>query len=220
MPKLLNKSLALVISAIASVVVSAVFMGKIMLLINSTSFGIQDSIFNLDIAYYMLQKPVIEMFVFYFIVLMVGLSLYMALYYVIVFNMYFDGIDGKMLKEGLFLKKLSRNLMFLVVGIAVLTIFRTQNIVFGKLLNVNEDLDLVGAGLTETTIKLWGYVIFAFIIIIFVYRALKYFKEGNTGKVLKNLAVIPSYLVVLFVVMIGFDLIFVNSNELDKEKNI
>lgn len=218
MPKLLNKSLALVISAIASVVVSAVFMGKIMLLINSTSFGIQDSIFNLDIAYYMLQKPVIEMFVFYFIVLMVGLSLYMALYYVIVFNMYFDGIDGKMLKEGLFLKKLSRNLMFLVVGIAVLTIFRTQNIVFGKLLNVNEDLDLVGAGLTETTIKLWGYVIFAFIIIIFVYRALKYFKEGNTGKVLKNLAVIPSYLVVLFVVMIGFDLIFVNSNELDKEK--
>ena len=218
MPKLLNKSLALVISAIASVVVSAVFMGKIMLLINSTSFGIQDSIFNLDIAYYMLQKPVIEMFVFYFIVLMVGLSLYMALYYVIAFNMYFDGIDGKMLKEGLFLKKLSRNLMFLVVGIAVLTIFRTQNIVFGKLLNVNEDLDLVGAGLTETTIKLWGYVIFAFIIIIFVYRALKYFKEGNTGKVLKNLAVIPSYLVVLFVVMIGFDLIFVNSNELDKEK--
>lgn len=218
MPKLLNKSLALVISAIASVVVSAVFMEKIMLLINSTSFGIQDSIFNLDIAYYMLQKPVIEMFVFYFIVLMVGLSLYMALYYVIAFNMYFDGIDGKMLKEGLFLKKLSRNLMFLVVGIAVLTIFRTQNIVFGKLLNVNEDLDLVGAGLTETTIKLWGYVIFAFIIIIFVYRALKYFKEGNTGKVLKNLAVIPSYLVVLFVVMIGFDLIFVNSNELDKEK--
>ena len=74
--------------------------------------------------------------------------------------------------------------------------------------------------MTETTIKLWGYVIFAFVIIIFAYRALKYFKKGNTGKVLKNLAVIPGYLVVLFIVMVVFDLAFVSTNELDKEKNI
>ena len=72
--------------------------------------------------------------------------------------------------------------------------------------------------MTETTIKLWGYVIFAFVIIIFAYRALKYFKKGNTGKVLKNLAVIPGYLVVLFIVMVVFDLAFVSTNELDKEK--
>ena len=219
MPKLLNKSLALVISAIVSIVVAAVFMQKVMLLINGTSFGIQDSVFNLDISYYMIQKPVIELLVFYFVILMVGLSLYMALYYVIVFNMYFDGIDGKMLKEGLFFKKLSRNVLLLTIGIALLTLLNTQNILFGKLLNVNEDLDLVGAGLIENTIKLWGYVIFAFIIVIFVYRALKFFKEGNTSKVLKNLAVIPSYLVILFIVMVLFDVIFVNSNELDKEKS-
>lgn len=87
-----------------------------------------------------------------------------------------------------------------------------------KILTLNEDIDIVGAGLTESTVKLWGYVIFAFVIVIFAYRAIKYFKEGKTNKVLKNLLVIPGYLVVLFVVMIGFDLIFVNSNELDKEK--
>ena len=219
MPKLLNKSLALVISAIVSIIVSAVFMQKVMLFINSTSFGIQDSVFNMDISYYMIQKPMIELLVFYFVVLMVGLSLYMALYYVIVFNMYFDGIDGKMLRQGLFFKKLSRNVLLIVIGIAILTILNTQNILFGKLLNVNENLDLVGAGLTETTVKLWGYVIFSFIIVIFVYRALKYFKEGNTSKVLKNLAVIPTYLVILFIVMVFFDVIFVNSNELDKEKS-
>ncbi len=218
MPKLLNKSLALVISVIASIVVSVVFMQKIMLMINGTSFGIQDSVFNLDIAYYMLQKPVIEMFVLYFIILMVGLSLYMALYYVIVFNMYFDGIDGKMLKDGLFFKKLSRNVLFLVIGIAIFTLLNTQNILFGKLLSVNEDLDLVGAGMTDTTIKLWGYIIFSIVIVIFAYRALKFFKQGNTGKVLKNLAVIPCYLVALFVVMVIFDAGYVRTNELDKEK--
>ena len=123
----------------------------------------------------------------------------MALYYVIVFNRYFDGIDGKMLKQSLFMKKLYRNILLIVVGIALITILRTQNSMFGKLLTINEDLDIVGAGMTETTVKLWGYVIFAFVIVIFAYRALKYFKEGETSKVLKNLAVIPGYLVILFV---------------------
>lgn len=218
MPKLLNKSLALVISAIVSIIVSSILMQKIMLVINSTAFGIQDTIFNLDISYYIFQKPVIEAFALYFTVLSVGLSVYMALYYVIVFNRFFDGIDGKMLKQSLFMKKLTRNILLVIIGIAIMTLLNTQNMVFGKLLTINEDIDIIGAGLTETTVKLWGYIIFAVIIVVFAYRALKYFKEGNTNRVLKNLAVIPAYLVLLFVVMMVFDLLFVNSNELDKEK--
>lgn len=218
MPKLLNKSLALVISAIASIVVAAVLMQKIMLVLNSTSFGIQDNIFNFDIAYYIFQKPVIEALALYFTVLFVVLSIYMALYYVIVFNRFFDGIEGKMLKQSLFMKKLTRNILLVIIGIAIMTILNTQNMVFGKLLTINEDIDIVGAGMTETTVKLWGYILFSIVIVIFSYRALKFFKEGKTNKVLKNLAVIPSYLVILFVVMMIFDLVFVNSNELDKEK--
>ena len=217
-PKLPNKSLSLVISAIVSIIVSAVFMQKIMLTINNTSFGIQDPIFNFDISYYMFIKPVIETALIYFISLIVGLSLYMALYYVIVFNMYFDGIDGKMFKKSLFMKKLTRNIMLLAIGIALITISNTQNIMQGKILTVNENIDIIGAGITETTIKLWGYIIFAFIIVIFAYRAIKAFKAEKTSKVLKNLAVIPGYLVVTFIMMVGFDLIFVNSNEIDKEK--
>ena len=217
-PKLPNKSLALVISALVSFVTSSALMQKIMLISNGTSFGIQDPIFGLDIAYYMFQKPVIETLALYFVILFVGLSIYIALYYVIAFNRYFDGVDGKMLKESLFMKKLTRNSLLIIIGIAILTVINTQNTMFGKILTVKNDLEIVGAGMTETTIKLWGYVIFAFVIIIFAYRALKYFKKGNTGKVLKNLAVIPGYLVVLFIVMVVFDLAFVSTNELDKEK--
>ena len=217
-PKLPNKSLSLVISAIVSIIVSAVFMQKIMLAINNTSFGIQDPIFNLDISYYMFIKPVLEAAILYFIFTVIGLSLYMALYYVIVFNMYFDGIDGKMFKKSLFMKKLTRNIMLLAIGIALITVLNIQNIMQGKILTVNEDIDIIGAGITEATIKLWGYVIFAFIIVIFAYRAIKAFREEKTSKVLKNLAVIPGYLVAMFIVMVGFDLIFVNSNEIDKEK--
>ena len=217
-PKLPNKSLALVISALVSFVTSSALMQKITLISNGTSFGIQDPIFGLDIAYYMFQKPVIETLALYFVILFVGLSIYIALYYVIAFNRYFDGVDGKMLKESLFMKKLTRNALLIIIGIAILTVINTQNTMFGKILTVKNDLEIVGAGMTETTIKLWGYVIFAFVIIIFAYRALKYFKKGNTGKVLKNLAVIPGYLVVLFIVMVVFDLAFVSTNELDKEK--
>lgn len=217
-PKLPNKSLALVISALVSFVTSSALMQKIMLIANGTSFGIQDPIFGLDIAYYMFQKPVIETLALYFVILFVGLSIYIALYYVIAFNRYFDGVEGKMLKESLFMKKLTRNALLIIIGIAILTVINTQNTMFGKILTVKNDLEIVGAGMTETTIKLWGYVIFAFVIIIFAYRALKYFKKGNTGKVLKNLAVIPGYLVVLFIVMVVFDLAFVSTNELDKEK--
>ena len=218
MPKLLNKSLALVISAIVSVIISSIFVQKIMLMINSTAFGIQDTVFNLDIAYYIFQKPVIQGLVLYAIALIVGITIYMALYYIIAFNQFFDGVDGNMLKESLFMKKLLRNIFLVVIGIAIFTVLNTQNILFGKMLTVNDDIDIIGAGLIESTIKLWGYIIFAFIIVIISFRALKFFKEGNTSKVLKNLAVIPVYLVALFIIMVVFDLVFVNSNELDKEK--
>ena len=117
------------------------------------------------------------------------------------------------------MKKLLRNVMLIVIGIAVLTILGTQNVMFGKILTVGDDIEINGAGITEATIQVWGYAIFAFLIVIFAYRAVKAFKLGSTNKVLKNLAVIPGYLVILFIVMLGFDLIYVNSNELDKERD-
>ena len=218
MPKLLNKSIALVISIIASVIASNVMMQNIMLVIGNTSFGITDPIFGLDISYYVFQKPVIEMFAYYFLGIVIGLTIYMAAYYIIVFNRYFDGIDSQMLKESLLMKKLTRNVLWIIIGVAVITILSTQNLMFGKILTIDDNIEINGAGMTESTIKLWGYILFAFVIVIFAYRALKYFKTGDTGKVLKNLAVIPIYLVLLFVVMAGFDLIFVKSNELDKER--
>ena len=218
MPKLLNKSLSLVISAIVSVIVSNIFLQKIMLVSGNTFFGIEDSIFNVDISYFVFLKPLIEMLVVYFIILIIGISIYMALYYIIVFNKFFDGIDGKMLKESLFMKRLLKNLKLVIIGIAIMTILNMQNMVFGKILTIDENLELVGAGITEATIKLWGYVIFAFIIIIFTFRAIKFFKKSDTGNVLKNLAIIPGYLVALFLVMVIFDLVYVKSNELDKEK--
>ena len=216
MPKLLNKSLSLVIAAIGSVVVSNLLLNKILLLSSNTSFGITEPIFNLDISYYMFIKPIIEFFIIYFIGLIIGLTIYMILY--IVFNIHFDGIDRKTLKQSKLMKKGIRNLKLVTIGIALLTLLNTQNVVLQKFITLEDDVELTGAGFTESTVKLWGYRIFAVVIVASIFTAIKYFKQSNMKKVLISLATLPVYLVSLFFVMVIFDAVFVNSNELDKEK--
>ena len=71
----------------------------------------------------------------YAIVLLVGLSIYTALYYIIVLNRYFDGVEGKMLKESLFIKKLIRNVFLIILCVAAMTVLNTQNILYGKILS-------------------------------------------------------------------------------------
>ena len=59
---------------------------------------------------------------------------------------------------------------------------------YGKILTVGDDIEINGAGMTEATVQIVGYIIFAFVIIIFAYRALKAFKESNTSKSIKELS--------------------------------
>lgn len=218
MPKLLNKSIALVISEIASAWITSISADKIILLISNASFGKTDPIFNLDIAYYIFQKPVIEMFIIYFITLVVGLTIYMAIYYIIVFNKFFDGIDGKMLLQSDLIKKVRKNIILVAIGITLITIVSTQNILFGQIVQLDNEVGITGAGSTEATIKLWGYLIFSVIILVVIYKAVKHFTGKNIKETLKILSVIPGYLVALFIVMLVYNLIFVKPNELDKQK--
>ena len=224
MPRVPNKSIAFIISAVVSALMSSVIMKQIILCSSNASFGIQDPIYNFDIAYYMFQKPIIQMFLLYFMAILVGLTVYMALYYIIVFNKDFDGVDGKMLKQSSLIKKLIRNAVLIVVLFALMTLLNTTDILTSKMLTIKDgsdstqNIEITGAGYTEVMIQRWGYLIFAFVMIFSAIRASKGFKEDNTSKVLKNLAIIPGYLVVLFLVIIIFNVVFVNSNKLDKEK--
>ena len=218
-PKLPNKSISLIVAAIASVIVGTSIMQKVILYIGNTSFGTVDPIFGMDIAYYMFQKPLIETILFDIVILIIGLTIYSILYHIIAFNVYFDGIDGKMLKDSLLLKKVIRNIRLLSIGVALITVLNTQNILFGRMLTIDGNTEIIGAGCTESTIKLWGYIILAVVIVVSIFKATSNFMKGDTKKVIKNILIVPSYLVILFVVMIGFDLLFVNSNKLDKQKD-
>lgn len=224
MPKLLNKSIAFVISIIVSTFMSNILMKKILLCSSNASFGVTDPVFGFDIAFYMFQKPLIETLLIYFIGIIIGLTIYMAVYYIIIFNKYFDGVDGKMLRDSLLVKKLLRNLTLIIICIALYTALNVTNISLNKMLTIknetdsSENIEIIGAGYTDVMIQRWGYLIFAVVIIIASLRAIRAFKNNNTSKVLRNLIIIPGYLVAMFLVIIVFNLIFVNSNKLDKEK--
>lgn len=218
MPKLPNKSIALIISAIASIVISAIFTPKFILYASNVSFGETDPIFNLDVSFYMFLEPLLKMLAIYIIGIFIGLIIYSTVYYILVFNKYFDGIERETLKKSYLVKHIIRYVRFIAVFFAIYTLISTLDIVFDKFITTESGIELIGAGITNVTIRLWGNILFAIIIIFSIYRATINWKKGKNSKVIKDILIVPAYLVLMFVVMIGFDLLFVNSNEYDKER--
>ena len=217
-PKLPNKSIALVTSIIESLIVQQKFTPNIILCISNTSFREADPIFNLDVSFFMFIEPLLKMAALYFIAICLGIIIYTFAYYVIVFNKYFDGIDRDILKQNLAMKTLYRNIGKIAVGLCAYILICSMDVVFDNFLTTDNGIKLAGAGLVDSTIKYWGYNILAVIILVSIFRAINSFKKGKQSKILKDLIVVPIYLVILFVVMLGFDLIFVNPNEFDKER--
>ena len=218
MPKLPNKSITLIVSAVASVIISNHLLDKVLLFVSNASFGKTDIIFNLDISYYMFIKPLVENLINYFVTLMIAISAYMAGYYIIIFNLYFKAVDRELLKNSKLIKKLLRNAIILSIGVGLQTALNTQNIVTGKFLTLSNETELTGAGIVESTIQLYGYLILAVVIVLSVIMAVQFFAQKQNKKIVYPVVAIPIYLVMLFFVMVGYDLIFVKSNEFDREK--
>lgn len=218
MPKLPNKSVALIAGAILSIITSPFMIEKTMLALNSAQFGIADPIFNIDIGYYIFTKPFIEMLLYYIIFVFIVLSIYIAIYYITVFNVYFDGINIETLKKNTVIKQIIFNIMVIALAIAGITFINSNNVIFEKSIDIGQDLVLYGGGLTDVTIKVWGYRIFAILIPIAVYLGISFIRKSQNKKAILSFGAIPTYLVGLFLIMTLFQLIMVSPNELDKEK--
>ena len=76
-PKLPNKSIALIFAGLIALFSSDWLVNKAMLFSNSTWFGGSgDPIFGQDIGFYMFQKPFIEMIALYILAIIVALIIY------------------------------------------------------------------------------------------------------------------------------------------------
>lgn len=222
MPKLPQKSIAFIIATIVTITTSGYILQKALPCFYNTQFVATDPVFGLDIGYFVFIWPFLELITLYALIAIIAATVYMAIYYLIVFNVYFDGISRESVKKSSIEKQALSNLKKIIVLFAILILLLTQNIGVQKFIVLSdeqtENYSIFGAGITETTIRLWGYVGLSIIMVLSVLKAIKEFTKGNTKKIIKALLIVPSYLVILAIGMLGFNLIYVNSNELDKER--
>ena len=222
MPKLPQKSIAFVISTLVTICTTGMIVEKALPCFFNTQFVTTDPALGLDIGFFVFIWPFLEFITIYAIVAIIASTIYAAIYYMIVFNIYFDGISRESVKKSEILNQAFANLKVLIVIFAILVLLETVNIGIQKFIILNNDelenYSIFGAGITETTIRFWGYIILSIVMVVSVFKAIAEFKKGRTKRVITSILVVPVYLVLLLVVMLGFNLIFVNSNELDKEK--
>jgi len=157
MPKLPSKSLALVISAILSIIVVPELSSKIILSMNAASFAMNDPIFNMDIGYYIFNQPSIEMMLKYIIFIGVVSLIYIAIYFIVTLNVYLNGVDRESLKKNTVVKLLVVILFMIVICISGLVYVKSTDVLFTSFLSLNNGIELTGAGAVDIIFKVWGY---------------------------------------------------------------
>lgn len=219
LPKLPNKSLALVGGIIASLIVPNIIGKQYAIFANGTEFGGNpDPIFHLDIGYYMFTLPFLKsclMLMIWFCILSI---IYTAFYYVITLNTCLDGVSAETLKKNTFVKQIMFFAFLIVCIFAGYIICYSQGILTQNMMSIS-DTELTGAGATDTTIKLWGYRILSIVMIFSVLRLFKYVKKSNFKQGMISACIVPVYLVCLFLAMTYYQVIYVQNNQLDKEKD-
>ena len=113
MPKLPSKSIAFIVSIISSIIITNIIKETVALYVNKAWFGMNDPVFGADLGFYIFDQPFIQMLIIYFIGLVIASAIYSTIYYIVVFNIYFDGINGQTLKKSKMFKQLITALMLL-----------------------------------------------------------------------------------------------------------
>lgn len=222
MPKFPNKSISFITAAIGSVITSNMFLQKTILFFNNTSFGKVDPIYGHDIGYYLFIKPFMQGLLIYMLITIAIVTLYAAIYYIILLNTHFtNGVSLETLKKSVLKKQLLNNFKVIVFIIAILTFINAEDLSSRVFINVGENnssYGLIGAGLTDITIKVWAYRILSVLMVVLSFIAASAYQKDKQRRLIGCIASVPIYLVVLMLVMMVYDKLFINTNEYEKEK--
>jgi len=220
MPKLPNKSLAAIIGMIGGAIATSALFDKYMIFKNAAMFGHTDPIFDADIGYYMFSLPFIQAIIAFMAAIVIVSIVYVAFYFVIALNTYFNGVSSETLKNNTMLKLEYFFVVILAILLAAYVIISSQNILTGNMITIGDanKIELVGAGKTDVTIKLWGYRLLGIVIFIAAIRLLRNIKKSNFKQGMISVMIVPMYLVGLFIVVFYYQTFHVSNNEFDTEK--
>lgn len=219
MPKFPNKSISFIIALVGGISVTQFLMKRVLLAFSNSKFGTSDSIFNLDISFFILQKPFIKFMIIYLLVVVVATLAYSAVYTIIALNKSFDGVSRESFKKVDLLKKIGPRVRMLVILAALFVMFfMVINIGNEKFMGIElsdgTSYSLYGAGNADVTVKLWGYGILAMLTMFSISRAYKHLRMKSIKKVVGDIMIVPVYLILLAVVLALYQLIYVASNTL------
>lgn len=220
MPKFPNKSISFIIALFGGIAVTQMLIEKVLLAFSNSKFGgSNDFVFNIDISFFILQKPFIKFMIVYLIVVLVSTLAYAAIYTIIALNRSFDGVSRETFKKIDLLAKLKSRMIFLVILVALfVTFFMTINIGNEKFMSIELNdgtmYSLYGAGNADATVKLWGYVLLAILTMVSIIKAYKHLRNKSVRKVIGDIMIVPVYLIILAGVLALYQLIYVGSNTL------
>ena len=221
-PKFPNKSISFIVSAITSVIASKILLQKVILFLNRTSFGKSDFIYGHDMGYYLFTQPFLQSMIIFMLITFSIVTLYAVIYYIILINTQFSaGINSETFKNSALKKQLLNNMKVIVVLIAMLTFVNAENLSSQSFITVGESgnsYSLIGAGQTEISVKVWGYRGLSLLMIIAIFMAIPAYYKQKNRRLFICIASVPLYLILLILVLVGYNKIFINSNEYEKEK--
>ena len=223
MPKFPNKSISFIIALVGGIASTILSMNKLLLCFSNSKFGTTEPIFNLDIAYLVFQKPFVQYVILYLFVVVIATLIYAIGYSLIVLNKSFNGVSRESIDKCNLIESIGPKVKIIAVllGLMILVSMVT-NIGNEKFLNIElsdgTQYSLFGAGNSDATIKLWGYVIFAILAVFSVLKTYKAVKESNMRRAVGHILVVPIYLIVLAIVLALYQLIFIGSNSFEKNE--
>ena len=221
LPKLPNKSVSLIAALVSGTLVNKFLYQSFLMMSNAAWFGKSDPLFGEDIGFYMFILPFVKNLIIYLVVFFLILMIYTAIYYVIAINLCFkEGVNFQSLKKNTFVKQIEIIVMIFTILMSIYILVMAQDIQTGEMISIKNEAStsLIGAGLSDVSIKLWGYRILSIVVFISVVLILKNLNKGKFKKCVKVASIIPVYLVLMFIVLIYFQEIYVGSSELDREK--
>ena len=218
-PKFPNKSVSFVIALIGSALSTKILLNKFMLCFSNSKFGIKDPIFNLDLSVFVLQKPFIKLLLLYLLIVIVATIAYALIYSIIILNKSLDGVSRETLSKVNVLGRLKSRIYLIAILLGLFVIvFMVLNIGNEKFMGIELkdglSYSLYGAGHTDATIKLVGFIILAFLVMYSVFRAYKALVEKSVRKFISTILIVPVYFIALALVLALYSMIFMDSNKL------
>ena len=118
-------------------------------------------------------------------------------------------------------QQLLNNAKIIVIIIAILTFINAEDLSSRPFMTVGENeysYGISGAGTSDISIKVWGYRALSFLMIIAIFVGISAYNKKKNRRLIISIFSVPVYLVCLILILVGYNKIFVDSNEYEKEK--